>query len=486
MPTAQRQGNKMIQAGNKVLIVEDTGSIAMVFSSWLRKKGIDCDIAETGTAGLDKLRSGQYGLVLLDLDLPEVSGMEILEIAKQENISSTIVVVTASGSVNTAIEAMRKGAYDFLVKPTAEERLVTTVKNALERETLHNTVKIIKKRASKKPKHGFVGSSLAMAAVYQSIESIARSKASVFITGESGTGKEVCAEAIHKASPRSDGPFIALNCAAIPKDLMESEIFGHVAGAFTGATSNRAGAAISANGGTLFLDEICEMDLNLQAKLLRFLQTEQVQKVGSDKLANVDVRIVAATNRDPLSEVQQGLFREDLYYRLHVLPIHMPPLREREMDPIEIALHFMRTMSEEEGKSFTGFSEDGESALLAHTWPGNIRELQNTIRKAIILNDAEMLTCDMLDLPSGTLGSFMPSPKPTMVGKMPGSVLEVSLEQDFWEIERDIIEAAIRHCQNSIPKASEMLGLSPSTIYRKKEAWLKQAAEIIQPQALSG
>ena len=310
-----------------------------------------------------------------------------------------------------------------------------------------------------------------MIAVYRAIESIAQSKASVFITGESGTGKEVCAEAIHKASPRSDGPFVPLNCAAIPKDLMESEIFGHVSGAFTGATSDRAGAAISANGGTLFLDEICEMDINLQAKLLRFLQTEQTQKVGSDRLTKVDVRIVAATNRDPLLEVQEGRFREDLYYRLHVLPIHLPPLRERESDPLEIALHFLKTMTEEENKSFTGFSEDGESALLMHTWPGNIRELQNTIRKSVILNDSELMTAEMLALNSSSMRPMHSGGRSHSSSTNKGAMLEVNLEQEFWEIERDIIESAIRYCRNSIPKASEMLGLSPSTIYRKKETW---------------
>jgi len=468
----------MTDKQTEILIIEDTPSIAMVFKSWLAKQGMESDHVETGGQGLEALRTGKYKLALLDIDLPEITGLEILNIAQQEGISTTIVVVTASGSVNTAIEAMRKGAYDFLVKPTAEERLITTVKNALERGTLQTTIKTIRKRASKKPKHGFVGSSLPMFAVYRAIDSIAQSKASVFITGESGTGKEVCAEAIHKASPRSGGPFVPLNCAAIPKDLMESEIFGHVSGAFTGATSDRAGAAISANGGTLFLDEICEMDLSLQAKLLRFLQSEQTQKVGSDRLVKVDVRIVAATNRDPLLEVQEGRFREDLYYRLHVLPIHLPPLRERESDSVEIALHFLKSMADEEGKSFSSFSEDGETALLMHGWPGNIRELQNTIRKAVILNDGEQMTSDMLSLNDAQLrSSAVRSSGSNMTVSKSGAMIEVNLEQEFWEIERDIIEAAIRYSKNSIPKASDMLGLSPSTIYRKREAWEKSEEE---------
>ncbi|MEM7289437.1 MAG: sigma-54 dependent transcriptional regulator [Pseudomonadota bacterium] len=457
-----------------VLIVEDTGSIAAVFSTWLGKHGFDSEIAETGIAGLEKLRSGKFALALLDLDLPEMSGMDVLKSIRQEGVSIPIVVVTASGSIGTVIDAMRNGAYDYLVKPTAEERLVTTVKNALERSSLQQTITTIKKKSSRAPKHGFVGSSMPMIAVYRAIDSIAQSKAGVFITGESGTGKEVCAEAVHRASPRSDGPFVPINCAAIPKELMESEIFGHLPGAFTGATSERAGAALSANGGTLFLDEICEMELGLQAKLLRFLQTEQVRKLGSDKVVNVDVRIVAATNRDPMLEVQEGRFREDLFYRLHVLPVHLPPLREREADPVEIATHFLKQMSEEEGKSFTGFSEDAEDALLRHSWPGNIRELQNTIRKSVILNDAELITSEMLALDPAFYSNLHAAPPLVPDLKNGSTVLGINLEQEFWEIERDVIEAAIKHCGNSIPKASEMLGLSPSTIYRKREAWMKE------------
>jgi DNA-binding NtrC family response regulator len=309
-----------------------------------------------------------------------------------------------------------------------------------------------------------------MIAVYRMIDSIAQSKASVFITGESGTGKEVCAQSIHDASPRKSSAFVPLNVAAIPKDLIESEIFGHKAGAFTGATSDRTGAAITADGGTLFLDEICEMDLNLQSKLLRFLQTGIVQKVGSDKQTRVDVRILCATNRDPMVEVAEGRFREDLYYRLHVLPLQLPALREREGDAVEIAKVFLSEMSEEEGKSFVGFTEEAENALLTYSWPGNIRELQNTIRKVVILNDAEYVTHDMLGIDTSSLPRNLGNNANADFGEN-GIPLSVNLNQDFAEIERHVIEAAIQHCNNSIPKASEMLKLSPSTIYRKKEGW---------------
>lgn len=455
---------------SNILIIEDTASIALVFQKWLKKAGINSLIAPTGEEGMEALRTGKYKAVLLDLDLPDMKGQDVVAKAKEENLDVTFVIVTASGSINVAVDAMRMGAYDFLIKPAAEERLVTTARNALEREVIQSTVKEIKKGSSKKSKHGFTGSSLPMIAVYRMIDSIAQSKASVFVTGESGTGKEVCAQSIHDASPRKNSAFVPLNCAAIPKDLIESEIFGHTSGAFTGATSDRTGAAITADGGTLFLDEICEMDLNLQSKLLRFLQTGIVQKVGSDKQTRVDVRILCATNRDPMIEVAEGRFREDLYYRLHVLPLHLPALRDREGDVVEIANEFLKEMSEEEGKPFIGFTPEAENALLNYNWPGNIRELQNTIRKVVILNNSEHVTEDMLGIKATTLRQSVIANNGSDFGE-DGVPLSVNLNQNFADIERQIIEASIMHCNNSIPKASEMLQLSPSTIYRKKEGW---------------
>ena len=271
--------------------------------------------------------------------------------------------------------------------------------------------------------------------------------------------------------------FVALNCAAIPDNLIESELFGHVKGAFTGATSDREGAAASADGGTLFLDELCEMDLALQSKLLRFLQTGQVQKVGSDRTKKIDVRVVCATNREPLHEVAEGRLREDLYYRLHVVGIHLPPLRERNGDIVEIAAQFLKSASREEGKPFERLSTDAMDALLSHDWPGNVRELQNVIRKAVILNDGSELTADMLEMnPATTLRPRSRSPRPAIAGVHPDlssdiGTIEISLDQPFAAMERTLIEAAIAECNGSIPRAAELLKLSPSTIYRKKEGW---------------
>jgi len=462
----------MSNANDNILIVEDSGSIAVVYESWLKKAGFVAQIVDTGKQALEKIKSGKFRVVLLDLQLPDMSGLDILDAIAEQGLGVTVVVVTASGSIMTAVDAMRRGAYDFIVKPAAEERLVTTTRNAVEREVLQKAVTEIRSSyPGSGGTHGFVGNSLPMIAVYKTIDAVSQSNASVFITGESGTGKEVCAAAIHKASPRRKARFVALNCAAIPKDLIESEIFGHLKGAFTGATSDRDGAATAADGGTLFLDEICEMDIALQSKLLRFLQTGTVQKVGSDKTSKVDVRVVCATNRDPVVEVEEGRFREDLYYRLHVVPIVLPPLRERGTDVLDIARSILKRIAEEEGKTFADFTPEADDLLLSYRWPGNVRELQNVIRNAVILNDGDVVDAGMLPIGGGKAAGPRPRSGQDTAQRADADEIVVSLAQSFADIEREIIEAAIARCDNSIPKASQMLDLSPSTIYRKKEAW---------------
>ncbi|MET1414347.1 sigma-54 dependent transcriptional regulator [Roseibium sp. HPY-6] len=477
----------------KVLIVEDALPLATVYGHQLSRAGLESVHVETGSDAMSRLRKGGISVVLLDLQLPDMSGMDVLASIREERLPVTVVVVTSSGSIKTAVDAMQAGAYDFIVKPVAEERLVTTTRNALERETLTEVVEEVRKPAQGKVQHGFVGSSLPMTAVYKMIESVARSNASVFITGESGTGKEVCAEAIHRSSPRAKKPFVPLNCAAIPKDLIESEIFGHIKGAFTGATSDRDGAAARADGGTLFLDEICELELNLQAKLLRFLQSGTIQKVGSDSLKKVDARIVCATNRDPLEEVEAGRFREDLYYRLHVLPIGLPPLRARGTDVLELARHFLSQFSGEEGKDFKEFSVEAEEALLAHSWPGNVREMQNTIRNLVVLNEGPIVGSDMLTTLQGRVPAA-PRSEGAPVARLEANVRETEgaaapvgsgnwpaltlpLGQSFDTLERKIIEATIDACGGSLPKTARVLEVSPSTLYRKKEIWAEQDGE---------
>jgi len=315
---------------------------------------------------------------------------------------------------------------------------------------------------------GMIGESAPMLRLFEKIRALSRSRAAVFITGESGTGKELCAEAIHKSSARAKGPFVPINCAAIPRELMESEIFGHLRGAFTGAVADRRGASQQAQGGTLFLDEICELDTALQTKLLRFLQSGLVRRVGSAAAEAVDVRILCATNRSPLEEVRKGTFREDLFYRLHVLPLHVPPLRDRERDVLAIARHFLRQFSREEGKAFSEFSAGAEAALVGYAWPGNVRELQNVIRQAVVLNEGRCVTREML-WPALAAGPGLPSAHhlatahPAFVGK------------ELWRIEKDAIENTIEACGGSVPQAARMLGVSPSTLYRKRGAWAAAA-----------
>ena len=383
----------------------------------------------------------------------------------------SVVIITAHGSVNVAVDAMRYGAFDFIEKPFDAKRLLVTVRNALERQQLNNLVASYRENFERNHYQGFIGTSLSMQAVYSTIDSAAASKATVFITGESGTGKEVCADAIHKQSPRKDQPFIALNCAAIPHDLMESEVFGHVKGAFTGAATERKGAAGQAHDGTLFLDEICEMDMDLQSKLLRFIQTGSFQKVGCSQLEHVDIRFVCATNRDPWAEVQAGRFREDLFYRLHVIPIALPALHERDQDVLLIAHHFLLEYAKEEGKSFAGFSPECKMVLLNYHWPGNVRQLLNVIRNIVVLHQAEWVTVEMLPPPLNSLqikGHQTPSIIPNLQLLSENETPDI---QPLWITEKQTIEKAIALCNGNIPKAASFLEVSASTIYRKLQTW---------------
>ncbi len=312
-----------------------------------------------------------------------------------------------------------------------------------------------------------IGASPPIRKVLETISQAAPSKASVFITGESGTGKEVCAELIHQLSDRAEQPFVPLNCGAIPRDLIESELFGHLKGSFTGAICDRDGAAALAHGGTLFLDEICELEADLQTRLLRFLQTGMIQPVGANTQRAVDIRIVCATNRDPKLEVAEGRLRKDLFYRLHVIPIEMPPLAVRGADVITLAEHFLALYSAEERKSFNGIAEEAKAYLSAYAWPGNVRELQNVIRRIVVLNSGPCVETHML--PEDLFGSGR-NVVPFGSGEHVPALQ--TAEQELWMIERDAIEKAIRDCGGSIPQAARRLGVSPSTIYRKKEAWL--------------
>jgi len=316
----------------------------------------------------------------------------------------------------------------------------------------------------------FIGSSPAMTRVYDKIRSVAPSMATVFITGDSGTGKELCALAVHAGSPRASGPFIALNCGAIPQDLLESEVFGHIKGSFTGAISDKPGAAAAADGGTLFLDEICEMAPALQTKLLRFLQTSTVQPVGATRPRKVNVRIICATNRDPMQAVRRGEFREDLFYRLFVVPVHMPPLRDRADDVLEIAEAALSRFAREEGRQFDGLDAEVAALFRALPWPGNVRQVLNVIRHIVVLNGGGTVTRAMLpeSLYDGVTSPVVPPP---LAPTAPALLADHLIGKPMVEIERIVIEATLALYGGSVTRASRVLQLSPSTLYRKIEGW---------------
>jgi two-component system, repressor protein LuxO len=453
----------------RVLLVEDSVPMARVYVEYLRREPYDVHHVETGREALAAIAACPPQVLVLDVRLPDMDGLDILRHVRKKDLPCSVVVITAHGSVNMAVEAMRQGAFDFILKPFDADRLIFTLRNAIERQHLTQVVETIKRDFDRREYCGFIGSSLPMQAVYRIIDSAAPSKATVFITGESGTGKEVCAEALHHLSGRGERPLIAVNCAAIPRDLMESEIFGHVKGAFTGAMTDRDGAASLAHGGTLFLDEICDMDMSLQAKLLRFVQTGSFQKVGSDETRTVDVRFVCATNRDPWKEVGEGRFREDLYYRLHVIPIHLPPLRERDDDVLAMARHFLVRFAQEEGRDFRGFSPEAEQAIAAHPWPGNVREMQNILRSVVVLNTGEEVSLDMLPAGVFRLGAGPRASGMATASAMPPETLahaDVQL-RPLWQVEKEMIDEALRVCDGNVPRAAAILEMSPSTLYRR-------------------
>lgn len=364
---------------------------------------------------------------------------------------------------------MRLGADDFVAKPIAPDRLAITVANAIEKRRLQRIVTTLQ-ATGRSHFCGFIGKSVEMQAAYRVLENAAGSRAPIMIMGKSGTGKEIAAKAIHELSERRDKPFLALNCAAIPTDLLESEIFGHIKGAFTGATIDRDGAARKANGGTLFLDELTEMPIALQSKLLRFVQEGVFSPVGSSEIISIDIRFVCATNRNPYVAIQQGRLREDLYYRLAVIPVELPPLRERGEDIILLARHFLQQAAEQEKKTFISLSEDVERLLKEHRWPGNVRELENTIRRAVVMHQGEVLEASMLNLSRG--GSEPESSQ----SSAPVAPLLSSI-RPLHRVERETIEQALLLCKGNITEAARQLEINPATIHRKLKQW--EAGEAI-------
>ncbi len=381
-----------------ILIVDDEAPQREMIGGFLRKQGFDVALAASGQEALEIIRRGPVDLVLTDLRMPQMSGMEFLAEVKRLNPEIPVVVMTAYGSIESAVSAMKAGAYDYLSKPVDLDDLLHLVRKVEERQHLIAENRELRERLKERYRlEGIVAESGAMQEVLSLVYRVAGSTATVLIRGESGTGKELIAQAIHYHSPRAKGPFIKVNCAALPETLLESELFGHVKGAFTGAIQDKAGRFEAAHGGTIFLDEIGDISPAIQAKLLRVLQDREFERVGSNRTLRVDVRILAATNQDLEAAVRNRRFREDLYYRLNVVPIYIPPLRERRQDIPPLIDHFLQKFSKENRKRIQGLTREARDALLKYDYPGNVRELENLIERAVVLCRGEVI--GMGDLP---------------------------------------------------------------------------------------
>src|SRR4051812_37747898 len=385
----------MKQNPTKVLIADDETSITNGLSAILQDEGFTVDVANDGQKALEQLRAERYGVILADLKMPKLDGLSLLKEMQKESIPTECIIITGAGTVETAVDAMRQGAYDYIEKPlTADKlnRLKALLPKAIDKYNVQQKNRELSSRLDGMTHYAeLTGQSDVMREVYQIIDAVASSTASVLILGESGTGKELVARAVHSKSERAKGPFFALNCAALPKEILENELFGHEKGAFTGSTNEKPGAFEMASGGTIFLDEVAEMSTDIQVKLLRALETKQVRRLGGKKEITVDIRIVAATNKELQKAIADGELREDLYYRLAVVQIDLPPLRDRAEDIQLLANEFLQRYATQNGKRIEGFEDAAWDWILSYNWPGNVRELKNAIERAVIMSRGEKI-----------------------------------------------------------------------------------------------
>ncbi len=445
--------------GARVLIVDDEANARTALAELLRDDGFSVETAADGFKALPKLEEFAPDLLLTDLKMPGMDGMELMRKARELLPDLVSVVMTAHGAVETAVTAMRQGAADYLNKPINVDELVIVIGRALEARKLQKEAGQLRERLSERNRiESIVGSSPPMLKIFETILQVAPSRASVLITGESGTGKELVAAAVHEHSNRAAGPFVKLHCAALAESLLESELFGHEKGSFTGAQTRRDGRFQQADGGTLFLDEIGEISPAIQVKLLRFLQEREFERVGGNQTVKVDVRVVAATNRDLATAVKEGKFREDLFYRLNVVSIEMPPLRARPSDVPLLAMKFLQKYSAENEKKIDGFAQDALSMLSQYAWPGNVRELENAIERAVVVcRGSEIGIADLAPQITANAGRSVDG-----MPQIPGSSLA--------ELERYAILRTLEHTGGSTSRAAEMLGISARTIqYRLHE-----------------
>lgn len=446
-----------------ILVVDDDHAMGEMLVSALRSEALDAEHVHSGQRALERLEQSAVDLIVTDVRMGKgMSGIELCALVHQFFADVPVIVITAFGSLETAIAALRAGAFDFVPKPFDPDALLVRVRHALENRSLRAELRSLREaRAQPVPFDALVGKSAAMERVYALIDRVAQSSAAVLVTGETGTGKELVARAIHHRSRRALGPFVAVNCAAIPETLLESELFGHSKGAFTDARATRAGLFVRANGGTIFLDEIGEMPKAVQARLLRALQEHAVRPVGSDTEISFDARVIAATNRDLQSAVAEGNFREDLYFRLNVLEVALPPLRSRGNDVLVLAQEFIARIAERDRSPVRSISQDCARLLLEYHWPGNVRELQNVIERAMALARYDALTA--ADLPD-RIRQYSPS-HVIVAGNAPEDFVKLE------EVERRYILRVLEATGGHRTRTSEILGLDRKTLYNKLRAY---------------
>ena len=438
----------------RVLVVDDEQSMRELLAIMLRQVGYEVTAADGGEAAIKALETDAFDLVITDLRMRKADGLAVLRAAKEHSPRTVVLVVTAFASTETAVEAMKLGAYDYVTKPFKLDELKLTIANALERKRLQEENLALKRQLRiERGFENFIGRSRKMLDVFETIRKTADSGSTVMITGESGTGKELVAQAVHAESGRRRAPFISVNCGAVPEALMESELFGHVKGAFTGAVTSTEGLFAAADGGTLFLDEITEIPHSVQVKLLRVIQEREIRRVGDTRDQKVDVRLIAASNRELAKAVSDGTLREDLFYRLNVIPIHLPPLRERREDIAPLVAHFVRKIAGEIGKEVKGVSPDTLAILERYHWPGNIRELENIVERAIVLGNSDTLEPDALP-------TTITVPKELQDVGIDIPAGGVDLEETMDRIERRYIQLALERTAGVQTRAAQLLKVS--------------------------
>lgn len=450
----------------RILVIDDEENMRWALQKALTKDGYEVVSAADAQEGIKFIHQKQPDLVLSDVKMPGMDGMELLNVIRDESPELPVIMITGFGSVELAVAAMKAGAADFILKPFDIEAVKLSVHRALGVEKLKEEVRFWRSESAKPAVYGIIGKSKVMLATMELVEQVAPANATVLVTGESGTGKELIAQAIHQLSSRSNQPLIKVNCAAIPENLLESELFGHEKGAFTGAVNRKAGRFERAEGGSIFLDEIGELPLAMQAKLLRVLQEKEIERVGGMETIKVDVRVITATNRDLEQEVREGRFREDLYYRLKVVPILVPPLRERLDDVPELAVYFVQQYARELGKGNLSISPEAMEFLICYNWPGNVRELQNVMERAVILCRGQSIVPDLLPL------EVLASGEPTINRNRGNSAVVLPDEGvELEEVEKELIRQALEKSGGNQTKAARLLGISRYTLIYRLEKY---------------